>query len=329
MTVEHGFSRLVDQWVAEGSEIAPEHTIDRIAERIGHEAQLPAWRAGLTMPWGAPARGTRVLLVAAAIVAALGAIGLVGALGGQWFSTPSPMPPAPSGPVAVVPSQPTPSLTPSPAPHRSPTPSPSPTPTPSPVEPQRAALAAPLRFTLKPGWHVIEDSRNLLSLEYLPGIVRGPFTTDPPTVTIGIPYGYRDAAAYLAALRTLRYPPAANNMLVRDWCRGMAKPTRMTLAGFSGTGFVCDGDAAIDFRPLYPTTKEGRTSGVPHDRDHTQGWVVLYKGDDGTSVVFDVDGRPVVVTMFGGRLYGPAAASYAIDRVAEARIRDLDLTFGR
>jgi hypothetical protein len=325
MTVEQGFTRLVDQWIAEGSEIAPEHTIDRIAERIGREGQIPSWRAGLPMHWDTPARGTRVLLVATAIVAALGAIGLVGALSGQLFTTPTPMPPAPSRPLVVIPSQPARSVTPSPAPQQSPTASPSP----SPIGPQRAALAAPLRFTLKPGWHVIEDSPNLLSLEYLPGIVRGPFRNDPPTLTIGVPYGYRNAAAYLAALRTLRYPPAADNMLVRDWCRGMAKPKRMTLAGLTGTGFVCDGDAAIDFRPLYPTTKAGRAAGVPHDREHTQGWVVLFKGNDGTSVVFDVDGTPVVVTLNGGRLYGPAAASYAIDPAAEARIRDLDLTFGR
>ena len=322
MTTEQEFGRLFDGWLAEGSETAPEHTIDRIADRIGRERQLPSWRSGITQTRSAPSRGTRVVLAAAVMALVVGAVGLATVLSRPPDAAPIPPTTGPSRPAAVVP---TPVATVTSRPSLHPTPSPSP----RPIEPRRAALVAPLLFTPKAGWAVIADSPNLLSLGYAPALSSGPFTTDRPTVTVGVPYGYRTVAEVLTAIRKQRFPPEDNNQLVSDWCPDMAKPKSITVAGISGKGFFCDGDASIDLRPLYPVTAQGRAGGVPAGLESAAGWLFLRKGDDGTSVIFEVAGKPVVLTVIGGHARGPGSGGRLITIETERAIRQLDLTFGR
>jgi hypothetical protein len=125
----------------------------------------------------------------------------------------------------------------------------------------------------------------------------------------------------------MKFPPSAGNDRVSDWCPQMIDPVTMTIGGFSGRGFFCDGDVNIDLRPLYPVTVQGAAHGVPASLDEVGGWFVLQKGVDGTSIVMDIDGTPVVLTVVPGHQRGPKQNGKPLDDATEALIESLQLTF--
>ena len=44
MTQPRDIERLLDQWFADGSSVAPDRVIDIVADRIERQTQRPAWR---------------------------------------------------------------------------------------------------------------------------------------------------------------------------------------------------------------------------------------------------------------------------------------------
>ena len=198
----------------------------------------------------------------------------------------------------------------------------SPTPAPSPG-PARAALRVALTYTPASTTIVLEDQPNLLLLaEGTPSF----------TLAVGVPYGYPSEAAILRLFRTERFTgDAADAGLVSAWCPGMADPHRVAVAGMSGPGFFCDGDAPIDFRPLYPITARGREGRQPagdelFDPNLDKGWLVLSKGDNAATVVLEVEGKPVVVTVIDGEASGGPGRHTFLAGV-ETAIKALHLTW--
>ena len=44
MTQQRDIERLLDQWFADGSSVAPDRVVDIVADRIERQPQRPAWR---------------------------------------------------------------------------------------------------------------------------------------------------------------------------------------------------------------------------------------------------------------------------------------------
>jgi len=316
MRSDRQIQHVVDRWLADGSDRAPDRVLDMVAYRIERVDQRPAWR----LHWRSAPMNTGTGIAALAVPVAAAIVILVA---GSWLMANRPGVGGPLDthrPPSAAAISPT-DVSPSPDHSASAIPSPSP----FAGTWRDAALVVPLSFWLGPGWSTIDDGPNLLSLRYDPWPPDG--DQDIPTISIGVPYGYASAADLLAAMRAMRFPPSDPSSLVSDWCPQMAAPVPMTIDGFAGMGFFCDGNASIDLRPLYPVTVQGAVAGVPASLAEAGGWFVLPKSVDGTSVVMEVDGVPVVLTVSTGHQRGPRQNGKPLDDATVDLIASLRFTF--
>jgi hypothetical protein len=89
MTQDRDLDRLLSQWLGEGPSEVPDRVIDVVADRIGHQAQRPAWRfQGRPTVMNLSLRAAAVL--AAVSVVAIGAIYFFGLSSGPDVGGPKP-----------------------------------------------------------------------------------------------------------------------------------------------------------------------------------------------------------------------------------------------
>ena len=109
MTQPRDIERLLDQWFADGSSVAPDRVIDVVADRIERQPQRPAWR----LDWRHLSMSTTFKLAAA--MAAVLAIAVVGYSflpgNGSGVGSPTTAPTPSAQPTAAVTAAPTPSPT--------------------------------------------------------------------------------------------------------------------------------------------------------------------------------------------------------------------------
>ncbi len=80
MTHERDIERILDHWLADGPDMAPDRVLDAVADRIERQSQQPAWR----LHWRDSHVNTLVkplLGVAAVVVVAVIGVNLVGGSG--------------------------------------------------------------------------------------------------------------------------------------------------------------------------------------------------------------------------------------------------------
>jgi hypothetical protein len=121
MTQPRDIERLLDQWFADGSSVAPDRVVDIVADRIGRQPQRPAWR----LDWRHHSMTTTIKLAAA-----IAAIAVLGVIGYTML---------PGSPTGVG----------GPAPSATPAPSPSPSASASPSTSPSASAVFPAWFTAK------------------------------------------------------------------------------------------------------------------------------------------------------------------------------------
>jgi hypothetical protein len=138
----------------------------------------------------------------------------------------------------------------------------------------RSSFHVPLSLTLSGSWGLVQDTPTEVEIAGEIGPFSAPYGATE--ITIGIPYGARSALAFVRSLKTLRYPPADENMLVDQWCPGFLDWKAAKLVGLSGYEFECGGEPSIDFIPVYPKSRQAALAGVPAGLD-TSSWYVIPK----------------------------------------------------
>ena len=94
MTQQRDIERLLDQWFADGSSVAPDRVVDIVADRIERQPQRPAWRLDwrhLTMN---PFAKAGVAIAAVVLIAVVGYTLLPGTSGGVGGPAPTAIPTA-------------------------------------------------------------------------------------------------------------------------------------------------------------------------------------------------------------------------------------------
>ena len=183
----------------------------------------------------------------------------------------------------------------------------------------------PLSFMDGGPWIDHEDTPREFRIAFAPDA----FGNGNPLVTVGIPYGYDSAAEFVRTLKTLRYPPGAGGLRVKDLCPAMAAPEHSTLIGLSGYSFDCWTERNIDFIPIYPKDRQGARLGVPASLDAAGDWFVIPKGAPYLRFfVADIHGTTIVISIAGaGRGGGPSRALPELTPDTIARFESLDLRF--
>ena len=176
------------------------------------------------------------------------------------------------------------------------------TPSPTPDETQSARVYhpgfdIPMTITLSSDWTVENDSTTVFQVqtgspEQEVSKQPGSWANTLVDVTIGRPYGYSSAAAYLSdAFLGSEGCHAAKVGRCHGWIQGSSRRTAMTEAGLSGTGFSIS-NASGDI-PLFPVTAapDSQDLGFPG------GWFEVYQGTSAEVFVADAGFSPVVITV--------------------------------
>jgi hypothetical protein len=314
MNRDTDIDRVLDEWLGAGPSRVSDRVFDMVAERIERQGQRPSWR----LNW----RETLVTGRARAAVVSAMAIAVAAVLIFAISRSHNP---------AVVGASPTPTASalglvqPSPSPTALPTPTAYPTPNPddssAPVDDTtpppaiyRPVFDIPMTITLSSDWTIENDSPTEFQVQA--DLVPRRSSPPPATcklhcgpsgtqvdVTIGRPYGYSSAAAFLNA-----YGRTCHSF---DTCLGWSGRKAMTEAGLSGIGFSFSN--TNDEIPLYPTSAEAQALGFSGLQDPSgPGWF-LVPGESAKVFVADASGSPVVITVRSSDGQAPSTNLGSID----------------